>query len=182
MIRLEFDDARQILEKYVESLRRGIKRNLPVEVQASFNDEDIFQKSWADLARLLPGKDFESYDKLKRWFEAIVRINWAAAMRQASMQTRDWRRVEVKGLSFFEGQYSNDRTPSSNVARTQRSQAVRDAVGQLPAKFRDSLEMQLDGHSVEQIARLTRTTKSTIYNNIKRGKLHLRKKLEGQQL
>lgn len=128
--------------------------------------QETFVELWQDRDRYQAGRPF------KPWALGI-------AVNLARKRLRWWRRRPSINLEEWVGN-SEEHVESGPVGkmlleRTERAQAVRDAVAQLPADFREALVLyEYEQMSYQEIAAALKTSEKTVENRIARARARLR--------
>jgi RNA polymerase sigma-70 factor, ECF subfamily len=155
--------------------------------------EDVVQESWITVLRRLP--DFEGRSSLKTWVFGIL-VNVARARRRKETRTlpfaslwrrddADRRRPTVDQSRFgVDGMWlslpdSWEDTPESKLIAEETMGKVRSAIGELPLKLREVIELRdvagLHGHEVSEVLGISEVNQRV---RLHRARAAVRQKLE----
>lgn len=177
----------QELRRYLHAivLRRSDKLSLE-------DRSDVVQQTLLEAQQLhITGSPPSETQHYRNWLRKILCCNLADAAREALRQKRDVRR-EVRFASGEDGgrescspaigQVVADQTsPSQLFARTEREQAVRQAIDGLPAQYRRVICLKFfDNLQVAEIATEVALTKSSVAGLLCRGMRKLQCELSKQ--
>lgn len=153
---------------------------------------DVVQRSLLEAHQQhVVGNSPSESQHYRNWLRKILCCNLTDAAREALRQKRDARR-KVRFATGEEGarescspaieQIAADQTsPSQLFARTEREQAVRQAIGELPANYRRVICLKLfDNLPVAEIATEVELTKSSVAGLLCRGMRKLQIELSKQ--
>jgi RNA polymerase sigma-70 factor (ECF subfamily) len=89
------------------------------------------------------------------------------------------KKVDSTPIEEIEGVPSNIDTPEDSYIKTERSRKIREAIAELPEKYRVPIVLfHQNGLSYEEMARILKEPMTIIKNRLYRARLMLREKLD----
>jgi RNA polymerase sigma-70 factor, ECF subfamily len=141
-------------------------------VGSSGDAEDVVQDVFLTAHRLLPG--FRGDARISTW---LFRLTANAARHHR--RRRERRRWLLLGAQVLSSQEPPAATPEDQLRSSQELALVREALDDLPEKYRTVLILsRLEGMSGEQIAELTDTKLSTVWVRLHRAREALTARFE----
>ncbi len=133
---------------------------------------DVFFRLWN-----MPGKSFTSLEQVENWLIqiAMTRANYHRLLSKKARNSEQ-HFVDATGERVVENlSISQERA----VLRSQRTEAMRKALDDLPRQQNMVVNLFLDGYSVPEISRMTSLNQQTIRNYKNQAKDNLKKLLGG---
>jgi RNA polymerase sigma-70 factor (ECF subfamily) len=172
----------RLLLAHYDTLARRVRARLPPRLQATQAVEDILQltflQAFRDITRFEPRADATFGD----WLNRIAENRLLDAIKQHDCEKRGggWHRVgegigDESGMApLLDWIASDDKSPSSVVARGEALQALQVALASLDQDQREALRLRLvEGKSLEETAAALGRTPDAIRGLIYRGKQEL---------
>jgi RNA polymerase sigma-70 factor (ECF subfamily) len=154
---------RLLIQRHQDAVLRMGKSFFKNREDAADFVQEVFLKAYRGLSR------FEGRSRFSTW---LYRLAYNTAVNEFS------RRREY--LSLAEEPGSDGETPERKLLRSAAKQAVLDAVGELPERYRICVDMFFFyGRSYQEIETITGIPVNTIKSHVFRAKKLLRDRLEG---
>lgn len=151
-------EVNRAMEQYADTVRRLCM----IHLKNHHDSEDIFQTVF--LKYVLSSVKFENKEHEKAWFIRVT-INACKDFFKDFFRSHT---VPLEELLYQQEELTQD---NSNVL---------DAVLSLPGKYRDAVYLYYyEGYTTDEIARILRKNKNTVYTLLTRSKQLLREKLGG---
>lgn len=180
--RLKTGDATafdELVTNYSSNIYALLMRLTEDEEEARDLTQDTF------LSALRSIKNFRGEADLKTWLYRI-------AVNESRNRFRWWKRRNKSSIISLDAENSFSQTPLSETIsdsannpevetlRREREQALRKALSELSANFREVIVLRdIEGLSYEEVATALETNVGTVKSRIARGREELRKKLSG---
>jgi RNA polymerase sigma-70 factor (ECF subfamily) len=158
---------RALVDRYTARLLELARHRLPDPVRRRVDPEDLVQSVYRSFFRRLKDGRFSFADSGDLWrlLAAMTFQRATKAVRFHQQQRRDVRRERQLP--------ADDKSQTGDAAIVVREPGPEDVVAlfdslerllaQLPAKYRDIAVLQLDGRSVDEIARAVKRSRRTVF-------------------
>ena len=158
---------RAVVDRYTTRLLELARQRLPERVRRRVDPEDLVQSVYRSFFQRLKDGRFSFADSGDLWrLLATMTIQRAAkAVRFHQQQRRDVRRerqlpADNDSQSTSPAILEREPSPEDVVALFDSLERLLD---QLPEKYRDIAVLQLEGHSVDEIARTVKRSRRTVF-------------------
>jgi len=160
-----------LMERHAEKLFHYLFRSLQDEADAADLAQETFVRVYQNRAK------FDARQKFSTWLYAIAsnlvrdRFRWRTRHPQVSLDAEN----EATGNDFHDGLSGHEPSPSESLQAEERAEAVRRAVGALPAELRLPLILaEYEGRSQAEIGEILGCTAKAVENRIYRARQQLR--------
>lgn len=177
---------RQMLNSLASSMRRYIDDRLPPSLRASVSTEDVLQTAWAAAFEQRVNFRLVSPGAFENWFRTIVDRKLIDVKRRAYASKRGgasgFRRLIPANLFSWSrltpAKPGSSQTPSRAASIKEAENAITDGLNHLPEEMRRALVMHdLEGQSLDDVARSLNRPPSTLRGMLHRGRSRLRELL-----
>jgi RNA polymerase sigma factor (sigma-70 family) len=148
------DAGRELVERYGPHLLTVVRRRLDPRLRSKYDSEDFVQAVWASFFAYQPERLAEDPGKLIAFLVSMARNKVVDAIRQR-LQTLKYnvnREHSLQGSVLPAGQEPAARQPTASQVAVAREEWDR-LLDKLSAKERRVLDLLLEGHTQEEIAR-----------------------------
>jgi len=178
-----FDDpaAEELFNRYAVRLSRLAERHLHRRLRARVGGDDVVQSVFHTFFKRSARGEFQIDNSAQLW-RLLVRITLMRVRRQARYHTAEGRDVKAENQLFDEpGRTSalpKELDPAAAIELVDRIESLLDG---LPPIYSEVLQMRLQGHSADEIAKQQGVSRRTVYRALEllQGRLAKQESLAG---
>lgn len=158
----------RLYQRFGPAIRAAVRRQLPLKLRSRFDSMDFVHDVWASFLTVPPEQvQFDSPQALQGFLQRIAYNKVVETLRQADAQKRDIsREVRLEPLEL------DRRTALPSVATPSQWAIADEEFERLLSQFPDGHQAIIlrlrEGHSIEDIARLTNVSVSTVSRIVRR--------------
>jgi RNA polymerase sigma-70 factor (ECF subfamily) len=177
----------QLLVQFASRLSAHIAPHVPPSLQSVLSTDDILQQTYMSAFRDIGRFEPQSDGSFFAWLRAIADHRTQDAIRTLKRVKRGGDRLQVRGVSDGQSRSVSDlvellsagsHTPSRSVAGHEAVQAVQNAIRDLPADYRQAVQLRLlDGMSLEDVATAMNRSPRSVQGLVDRAKKKMREAL-----
>ena len=170
------DELRSEFERQKPALRWYVEDRVPRDLRAFLAPDDVLQEVWISASRRL--KSLRSPRAVGPWLRRIAERELVDALRTARCRKRGGENPALRPADVYASSYSGviakvaaaQRTPSSEDAAREATEALKDALAELPEEQRRAVELfHIKGLSRDQVAHAMCRSGSSVNSLLYRG-------------
>jgi RNA polymerase sigma-70 factor (ECF subfamily) len=175
----------RLLLVHSSQLSSHIAPKVPASVQGVLGVDDLMQDTFMEVLRDISRYEPRTHGSFLAWLKGVADHRIQDAVKTLNRIKRGGDRVQVRQVASASQSRSvadlidmlsaRSHTPSSSAARHEAIQAVENAINDLPADYRQAVQLRLvEGRSLEEVASAMDRTPRAVQGLIDRAKKKMR--------